>query len=421
MVDRSYYARWTAVAVLFLSLAASATAQRPEKTEKQSKSTGQDSAHPENSPEPATAADPESAQRPHGEGRRGRDGRRSAADDAAVHSSQESSPFGGREFRGGPGGPLFRPFEPPGEATSKQGYLFVNGEYLSPPYQIRLVDNALTVNGQPLECRPPLRGFGRSFGPRPSDSSWRYMLSEVLTQLTSDLVVLCFKDQPYVVLDSSGSYDLLKTMTTERGRAVRQLSVRELLPEEFDKTVWDEWIERFDPPGELLHRAAVLINSFEATQRQAESDMRATKLMNRLAYPLAVSGMVLSVLAIGHLLGGRPHARQRLIGRDESPEMIHSLNWSLLFVSAFSILDLTWTILAANAGQMQELNPIGSHLVENPGHLAGFKVGITLPSLALIWLLRKQKRAQAAAWWLCLILTFVTLRWLMISPLMAPV
>jgi hypothetical protein len=70
---------------------------------------------------------------------------------------------------------------------------------------------------------------------------------------------------------------------------------------------------------------------------------------------------------------------------------------------------------------MQELNPIGSHLIGNPRHLAGFKIGITLPSLLLLWLLRKHKRAQAAAWWLCLILTFVTLRWLTMSPLMAPV
>jgi hypothetical protein len=70
---------------------------------------------------------------------------------------------------------------------------------------------------------------------------------------------------------------------------------------------------------------------------------------------------------------------------------------------------------------MHELNPIGSHLVENPRHLAGFKLGITLPSLALIWLLRKYKRAQVAAWWICLVLTFVTLRWLMLSPLFVSV
>lgn len=331
--------------------------------------------------------------------------------------------YSGRGQRGFSGGfpPPYRAYEPPSEASSKQGYVFVEGEYLSPPYEIRFADNVLTVNGRALECKPPHRSYGgRGFGSRAGEASWRFMLGEVLSQLSSDLVVLSFKDQPYVVLDSNTTYDLLKAMTTEGGRAIRQVSIREQLPEDFDKTVWDAWIDGFEPPGELLQRAAVLVNLYEDSQREAQADMRATRLMNQLAYPLAIGGMVLTVLAVGHLLGGRPHARQRVIGLDESPEMIHSLNWSLLFVAAFSLLDLTWTILAANAGQMQELNPLGSHLIENPRHLAGFKVGITMPSLALLWLLRKHKRAQVAAWWLCLILTFVTLRWLTMSPLMAP-
>jgi hypothetical protein len=202
---------------------------------------------------------------------------------------------------------------------------------------------------------------------------------------------------------------------------VRLISVRERLPDTFDKDVWDRWIDNFQPSGELLHRAAAVVNKFEIAQRAADRDLRATRWLNRLSYPLAVGGMVLSVLAVGHLLGGRPHARQRVIGLDESPEMVASLNWSLLFVVAFTLLDLTWTILASNAGQMHELNPIGSHLVENPRHLAGFKIGITMPSLALLWLLRKHKRAQVAAWWVCLILTIVTLRWLTFSPLFVTV
>jgi hypothetical protein len=409
MADRYNLAHFLTAILLLTSFVAASAAQRRENIPAQPSNEARQSDE---------TARRDSSDRPRNEGRRiPRDGM-----PPPPASSMDVSP---REFRG-PGGPgFFRGYEPPTEAESKNGFLFINGEYIPPPYQLRLAENALTVNGHALECLPPQRGYGgyggRGFGSRPGEPSWRYMLSEVLTQLGSDLVILCFKDQPYVVLDGGNSYELLKTMTMEHGRSVRQLTVREQLPDGFDKAVWDEWIESFDPPGDMLQRAAVLVNNFETAQRQAEADMRATKLLNQSAYPLAVGGMVLSVLAIGHLLGGRPHARQRLEGRDESLEMIHSLNWSLLFVAAFSLLDLTWTVLAANAGQMQELNPIGSHLVENPRHLIGFKVGITLPSLALIWLLRKHKRAQAAAWWLCLVLTFVTLRWLMISPLMAPV
>ncbi len=416
MVDRLNFAhyRYFTVLVLCLACVASSDAQRDESPQRRD---------PDSQQRSTDAMRQGSGDHPRGEIRRS--SREDARTPPPIYNDGPS-----REPRGpgsGPGGGpgYFRGFEPPTEAETKNGFLFIDGKYIAPPYVLHLADNVFTINGHTIDCVPPARGYGgyggRGFGPRGGEPSWRYMLSEVLTQLSSELVVLCFKDQPYVVLDGSNSYELLKTMTMERGRSVRQLTIREQLPSEFDKSIWDKWMESFEPPGDLRQRAAVLVNNFETAQREAEADMRATRLMNQAAYPLAVSGMVLSVLAVGHLLGGRPHARQRLIGRDETPEMIHSLNWSLLFVTAFSLLDLTWTVLAANAGQMQELNPIGSHLVENPRQLIGFKIGITLPSLALIWLLRKHKRAQAAAWWLCLVLTFVTLRWLMISPLMAPV
>jgi len=412
MVNLFYFTRYFTAAVLCLGFAAqSAIAQQAEKALERPDADSQPRGESASSPREGTPPRPASNRDAPSRDFRGPGG--------------QSGPGSGGPGQGSGGPGFYRGFEMQTEAETKSGFLFIGGLYVPPPYKLNLADNTLTINGQPLDCLPPSRGYGSyggygSRGSRGGDTSWRYSFNEILTELGNEMVVLCFKGQPYVALDGSNSYDLLKTMTMEGGRSVRQLTVREQLPPEFDKAIWDEWLDSFNPPGDLRQRAAVLVNRFEAAERAAEADMRATRLMNQAAYPLAVGGMVLSVLAIGHLLGGRPHARQRLIGRDDSPEMIHTLNWSLLFVVAFSLLDLTWTVLAANAGQMQELNPIGSHLIENPRHLIGFKVGITLPSLAVIWLLRKHKRAQAAAWWLCLVLTFVTLRWLMISPLMAP-
>jgi hypothetical protein len=152
-------------------------------------------------------------------------------------------------------------------------------------------------------------------------------------------------------------------------------------------------------------------------QQEAESEIRATQWMNRLAYPLIVSSMVLTVLSLGHLLGGRPHAGKPTLGIDATPQMIHALNWSLFFAAAFSSIDLIWTILAASTNQIRELNPIGSQWIGNPRHLAGFKISVTFSCLALLWLLRKHKRAQIAAWWVCLILTLVTIRWLTLNSL----
>jgi hypothetical protein len=42
---------------------------------------------------------------------------------------------------------------------------------------------------------------------------------------------------------------------------------------------------------------------------------------------------------------------------------------------------------------------------------------MTIASCALLVALRKHHRAQVAAWWVCLILTVLTFRWLVLNSL----
>ena len=248
------------------------------------------------------------------------------------------------------------------------------------------------------------------------------MVSEIVQQLAADSIVMSFADQPLVVFGSSGpTYDLLKALTSAdeatdgESKPVSPVSFLDKLPDGFDPGVWENWISGYDPPADLRKRAHTLVASYDANERDAMMAIAATKRLNAWAYPLTLSMMVVTVLALGHLLGGRPHAGKSTAGIDDSPEMLRALNWSLIFVVLLSLLDLTWTILVGQAGQMRELNPVGSHLIQDPRHLAGFKIGATLPSLGLLWLLRRHKRAQVAAWWICLILVFVAFRWVTVN------
>src|SRR5947207_492108 len=94
-----------------------------------------------------------------------------------------------RDFRSAPDRPPPRGFESsrgfdaPQEATVKTGFLFLDGEYLSPPYEIRFADDSVTVNGRKLTCIPPPPdsfGYGRGFGGPPrGEQSWRSLVGRL--------------------------------------------------------------------------------------------------------------------------------------------------------------------------------------------------------------------------------------------------
>ena len=91
---------------------------------------------------------------------------------------------------------FFRGYDGPMEATVKgKGFLFLDGEYLPPPYEIRYAEDKLTVNGRELTCIPPPRSFGgRGFGSsRGGEPSWRHMVNELSSHLMGDSVVLSFE------------------------------------------------------------------------------------------------------------------------------------------------------------------------------------------------------------------------------------
>jgi hypothetical protein len=145
------------------------------------------------------------------------------------------------------------------------------------------------------------------------------------------------------------------------GKAASPVSFLDKLPDGFDPAVWDKWINRYEPPGALRKRAHTLVASYDANQKDALVAIAATRRLNAWSYPLMLGMMVIAVLAVGHLLGGRPHAGKSTRASTIRPRCCGPSTGRWSSSPLLSLLDLTWTILVGQAGQMRELNPIGSH------------------------------------------------------------
>ena len=63
-------------------------------------------------------------------------------------------------------------------------------------------------------------------------------------------------------------------VSTTGSRSVRQVAVRNQLPANFDRDMWDEWISSFDPPGDLKNHAASFTNVYEQNQQNALNDIK---------------------------------------------------------------------------------------------------------------------------------------------------
>ncbi len=121
--------------------------------------------------------------------------------------------------------------------------------------------------------------------------------------------------------------------------------------------------------------------------------------------------MVLAVLASGHLMNSLP-ARAPEGALVEESKVMRAALISVGLVFLLSSLDLVWTILATQAGQMRELNPLGNGLINDPQSLVVFKSVATLTSCCILAALRRYHIARLASWWLCLVCTILTFRWL---------
>ena len=303
------------------------------------------------------------------------------------------------------------------ESVVETGYVFIDGHYIRPPYRIQHSESQVSVNEHAFDLSvfPGWVNEKKRRSGSPGDRG-RRIHRNLRDLLEGDGSVALFEDKPIQAFHGNDSYELLNVLVREEARDAFKNGERQWLPSGIDESAWSTWISGFECPEELASRADDLLNRIEETESANAFQISARRTLESSAYPLTVVGLLLVVMAFGHLLSFKPGSEG---ASPETRTAKRAVTRSLALVATLSALDLIWTLLVSRAGDMRELNPLGAALIDDPFVLIALKSIATLTAVALLFALRQHRVAQHGAWWACLICTLLTVRWLTFNSMFA--
>lgn len=330
--------------------------------------------------------------------------------------------------------------------TVDDGLLFVDGQFVTPPYVIEATAETIVVNGLEFAPSRPTdrgrfgnsgfgggfergrefgerRGFGRTRGgwERWGRSSGNYRVARELAEaLNNDFPVVTFRDAPLSILAAASEQALFcETLLADAPSESMLDEFGKLSRSESQNQNWRAWGKEFVPSPEL--RAIMERRLRDHTESAARNlqQIAAVRRLDRLSYPLTIVAMLIGVLALGHLLRWTTIWADRAKAESPSRESIRPVEIGLLLMIGMSVIDLVWTILAAQAGAMRELNPLASGVVHSPAALVALKATATAVGCGILYAFRGRRQMQHAAWWLCLVCVLLTFRWIVFDSIMA--
>ncbi len=364
------------------------------------------------------------------------------------------------------------------EGPIDSGYVILDGRYLPPPYTLEKRDDDLWINDQlaisewftrrnfggpgsggggrgrggrgpgkfpgggfrPESASPGPegrngppggeRGGGRFGDFRPggrgnrADTSNSFLgsfaLRHLATALRSNETIVGGEDICGCVLPADEAAIVVLALTSEESELEKLNLVLAESGNRMDEASCRRLIATFAPSDALLERmkpeleeARRIIEENDAAHRAAMATIFWSSKPVKYVVTLIAMGLV--VAACGTLLNYRPKARTRWAEIDDSGDGIPIVARSVVLLILLGIFDLAATLIAQKAGGFVELNPLGDQLVGNPLLLTVFKMTSLLMACAILYTLRRYRGAQTAAWWMCLLCTVLTFRWLTYS------
>ncbi|HTN75720.1 MAG TPA: hypothetical protein VL096_10760, partial [Pirellulaceae bacterium] len=231
------------------------------------------------------------------------------------------------------------------------GFVFVDGNYIEAPYEVRETPGGATINGhaivmqrqnpprererngrqpqamnasfiqtaaweneapaeQPERRGPPPEWSGRrrpvgpGFGPQRGrePQPGNYLRDE----LSGNAVVVVFGSQPAVTLQQRVAENFLKYLADPQEHVDKLNVVLAALPPHANREQWQQWLAAYAAPAALATRLDATVSEIERTEVANAWTVTANRRLHNWAYPMTMFGMVMSVLSLGHLLKSPP-------------------------------------------------------------------------------------------------------------------
>ena len=264
-------------------------------------------------------------------------------------------------------------------------------------------------------------GGGRgSWGAAPNNFWGKFALGQLAAALRDNGTIVAGKDLRGCVLPADDAAVIVVALISEKTELEKFNIVFAEADNRMDEASWRHFVATFVPSDALLARmepelaeARRIIEENDAAHRAAVSALFWSSKPVKYVVTLIAMGLV--VAACGTLLNYRPKTRTRWAEIDDIGDGIPIVVRSVVLLILLGLFDLGATLIAQRAGGFVELNPLGDQLIGNPLLLTAFKMTSLLMACAILYALRRYRGAQAAAWWMCLLCTVLTFRWLTYS------
>lgn len=285
--------------------------------------------------------------------------------------------------------------------TFETGFVFWDGQYQPPPYTLAWNDGVISINGRSIQTAVP------------QDDSLQFSdFADALRR--GDTVVVLPGDSGRIIWAGTACMIFEKVLSAP-GQPVSMENVKGWSPIGVSLDEWNLHFQNLKVTSEFRERAEELFRQVEQRESRADWSILVTGVFHRSGYLFTVTALVLVTLAVGQLLGSHRHLVPDEASSVDPKVADGAFMRNLKLIVALATLDLLWTIGAAAAGEMIELNPIGSRLIQSPWALTLLKLFCTLIAVTIFHGFRQHPLIRKANWWSCAMYMLVGMRWIFLS------